>query len=178
MRLFALGSRVAGTGGAEIRTRGRGGDPDGDVMTPGWFVHVWHRQRGVRHFETITAARSASRLLRHTLSDQQTREELLRRYCRSCRSGLSVGDLLGAGAGVLKEQGRARPIEEQLRRALEGQPIHDLQLLDEDPPSRHVISGSTGSLLPSASGPVVPSDQRNGCAADETLCQGAARFAM
>ena len=26
------------------------GDPDGDVVTSGWFVHVWHCKRGVRHF--------------------------------------------------------------------------------------------------------------------------------
>jgi len=26
------------------------GDPYGDVVTPGWFVHVWHCKRGMRHF--------------------------------------------------------------------------------------------------------------------------------
>jgi len=45
--------RLAGSG----RERGRVGvaacflgDSYGDVVTPGWFVHMWHCKRGMRHF--------------------------------------------------------------------------------------------------------------------------------
>ena len=36
------------------------GDPDGDVVPPGWFVHVSHCKRGMRHFRLRRSAGSST----------------------------------------------------------------------------------------------------------------------
>ena len=63
LAVLAAAARLAATG-----ERGRiglaaclPGDPDRDVMPPGWFVHAWYGKRGMRHFQLGQGLRPAPR---------------------------------------------------------------------------------------------------------------------
>jgi hypothetical protein len=47
------------------------GDPYGDVVTPAWFVHVWHGKRDIRHSRQPKQAALNLQPSADALSDRQ-----------------------------------------------------------------------------------------------------------